>query len=121
MDALLLAAIGIVLLSLSLWYLAYNEPLGVDEEATVAQTAHIEVRAGYHPSRVRLKAGRPARLIFNRRETVPCSEQVVFETLGLSADLPHGEDVTIAFTPKKPGIHEFTCQQGVLRGQLLVQ
>ena len=37
----------------------------------------IVVRGGYDPATVRVPAGKPVRLLFDRQETSPCSEEVV--------------------------------------------
>ena len=37
------------------------------------------------------------------------------------AKLPEGEEVSIEFTPDKPGEYGFQCQMGMLRGKLIVE
>lgn len=81
----------------------------------------IRVRGGYHPDTIHARVGEPLRLTFRREETAPCSERVVFPDLGKSAMLPAYQDVTIELTPEHAGVHEFTCQLGVLHGRLIVE
>lgn len=81
----------------------------------------IRVRGGYHPDTIHARAGEPLRLTFRREETAACSERVVFPDLGKSAMLPAYQDVTIELTPEHAGVHEFTCQLGVLHGRLIVE
>jgi plastocyanin domain-containing protein len=45
---------------------------------------------------------------------------VVLDDFGVSADLPQGSNVPVAFTPPEPGSYEFACQMGMLRGTILV-
>ena len=67
-----------------------------------------------------VRAGEPARLIFRREETAPCSECVVFPDYGISVMLPPFEDVAVDLPASEPGEHEFTCQMQMLRGRLIV-
>jgi plastocyanin domain-containing protein len=78
------------------------------------------VRGGYSPDTIQVEAGRPVRLVFNRQEADPCSEKVVFDAFGVSADLPEGANIPVEFTPSEPGEYEFACQMGMLRGKLIV-
>lgn len=87
----------------------------------LAQTTLIRVRGGYDPDTVYARVGEPLRLTFRREETAPCSERVVFPDLGKSAMLPAYQDVTIELTLEHAGVHEFTCQMGVLHGRLIVE
>jgi plastocyanin domain-containing protein len=85
------------------------------------RTARILVRGGYQPDTIYARVGQPLRLTFRREETAPCSERVVFADLGKSAMLPAYQDVTIELTPDRAGVHEFTCQMGMLHGRLIVE
>ena len=49
----------------------------------------------------------------------PCAEKVLFDDLGVSAELPLGKSVTV--TPDKPGEYEFTCQMRMYRGTLMAR
>ena len=83
--------------------------------------ARIRVRGGYQPDTIYARVGEPLRLTFRREETAPCSERVVFPKLGKSAMLPAYQDVTIELTPERAGVHEFTCELGMLHGRLIVE
>jgi plastocyanin domain-containing protein len=91
--------------------------------ATVAgaQEVAILVHGGYEPPIVRVKAGAPLRLVFDRQETSSCSEEIVFGDFGVRRFLPAFEKTTIELDPKKAGTYEFTCGMGMLRGQLIVE
>ncbi len=81
----------------------------------------ITVAGGYTPQVVRVKAGRPVRLVFDRRETNPCSEEIVVPDFGIRRFLPPDERTAVEFTPAGPGAHEFTCGMGMLHGQVIVE
>ena len=80
----------------------------------------VRVRGGYEPDTIYVRAGEPARILFRREETAPCSERVVFPAFGKSAMLPPYQDVLVELLPREPGEYEFTCQMGVLHGTLVV-
>ena len=84
------------------------------------QIRRIRVNGTYEPSEVHVRAGAPARLIFRREETAPCSERVVFPDYGISVMLPPFRDVAVDLPASDPGEHEFTCQMEMLRGTLVV-
>jgi plastocyanin domain-containing protein len=68
---------------------------------------------------VRVKAGRPVRLVFDRQETSSCSEEVVFADFGIRRYLPAHQQTAIDVMPTAPGTYEFTCGMGMLRGTLI--
>jgi plastocyanin domain-containing protein len=81
----------------------------------------IRVEGGYSPSRVRLQAGKPARLVFDRREDSSCSEELVIPDLGIRQFLPAHQRTGIDLASPRPGTYEFTCGMGMLRGTLVVE
>ena len=87
---------------------------------TVRIEAHVQVRGGYHPDTIRSPAGEALRVVFRRDESSPCSEQLVFPAFGKSVTLPQGEDVPVDLVPGEPGVYEFTCAMGMLRGRLVI-
>jgi plastocyanin domain-containing protein len=89
--------------------------------ASGAQEVAVTVKGGYTPDLIVVKAGRPVRLRFMRQESSACSGMVLFPDFNQSAKLPEGEEVSIEFTPDKPGEYGFQCQMGMLRGKLIVE
>ncbi len=81
----------------------------------------VTVRGGYRPSTVRVHAGRPVRLVFDRQETSGCSEEVVFGDFGVRRFLPANQRTAVEITPPSPGTYEFTCGMGMLRGKLVAE
>ncbi len=107
------------------WYffLAERATVTVGDAAAAGGTpeATIVVHGGYTPAAIRVKAGRPVRLVFDRRETSGCSEEVVFPDFGVRKFLPAFEQTTIEVTPPAPGTYEFTCGMSMLRGTLVAE
>lgn len=93
---------------------------GVPESAARGEIG-ITVRGGYSPSTVRVKAGRPVRLVFDRQETSGCSEEVVLPAFGIRRFLPSGQKTAIEITPPKAGKYEFMCGMSMLRGTLIAE
>jgi plastocyanin domain-containing protein len=76
---------------------------------------------GYTPDVIVVQHGKPVRLNFRREETAACSEMVIFNDFGKSAQLPTGKTVPVEFLPEKAGEYEFSCQMGMFRGKLIVE
>jgi len=114
-----LAAIGWVN-----WYFFFaSRHVGAPAVAASAGVAevHIAVRGGYDPALVRVKAGAPVRLVFDRQETSGCSEEVVFPAFGIRKFLPTGKPTSIEITPPTPGRYEFMCGMSMLRGAVVAE
>lgn len=86
-----------------------------------ALAATITVHGGYEPSTIRVPAGQPVRLTFDRQETSSCSEEVVFPDFQLRKFLPAFERTTVVVTPPAPGTYEFTCGMSMLHGRLIAE
>lgn len=85
------------------------------------QEVTITVQGGYEPAEVKLRKGIPARLVFDRRETSGCSEEVVIPDFGVRKFLPAFQKTTVELRPESPGSFEFTCGMSMLRGRLVVE
>lgn len=93
---------------------------GIDVGAG-AQEQVITVDGGYSPAVVKVKAGRPVRLVFDRKDSGSCSEEVVFPDFNVRRFLPTGARTVIEVTPPKAGRYEFTCGMSMLRGALVAE
>jgi len=81
----------------------------------------VTVDGGYSPATIRARAGAPLRIVFDRKDSSSCSEEVVFPDFGVRKFLPTGEKTTIEITPPKPGRYEFMCGMSMLRGTLIAE
>ena len=123
LDRMLVLLGGIAAIIWVNWYffVARSPVAVVAAGATGLQEIRITVAGGYTPREVVVQAGRPVRLVFDRRETNPCSEEIVVPDFGIRRFLPPGEATAVDFTPQSPGEHEFTCGMGMLHGKVIVQ
>lgn len=121
MDVIIVNLVGVILIGLIVWYFWFSKSKGADARETEAgiQEVLVVVDGGYSPDTIRVRAGRPVRLTFHRQESNPCSEKVILDAFGLSADLPEGDRIPLEFTPAEPGSYEFGCQMGMLRGTVV--
>lgn len=87
---------------------------GATQEITVL------VSGGYDPSTIKVHAGQAVRLLFDRRETNPCSEEIVIPAFGIRKFLPANAKTAVEFTPATAGTYDFSCGMGMLHGKLTV-
>ncbi len=77
---------------------------------------------GYTPSRIALKAGVPAKIIFEQHGTTACAWDMMSKDLGIPlTDLPEGETTAVEFTPAASGEFTFTCGMDMLKGTVIVE
>ena len=122
MPDVLVVLSAISLIALVNWYffVAGRKPATVVASRGVPEVV-IEVDGGYAPNTVRVKAGRPVRLVFDRRDDSSCSEEVVIPDFGIKRFLPTGERTTIEITPPAAGRYGFACGMSMLRGTIIAE
>jgi P-type Cu+ transporter len=118
-EWLLIAAAIVLIVAVNYYFLGPRRASRAT--GTAVQEAVITVEGGYVPSVIDVDAGRPVRLIFDRRESNPCSDEVVFGSLGIRRALPAFARTAIEFTPATPGRIEFTCGMGMLHGAVVAR
>jgi plastocyanin domain-containing protein len=84
------------------------------------QRIQVEVKGGYAPAVIRVRAGAPVRLDFHRDETNPCTEEVVIPDFGIRTYLPAHRTTSVSFTPEA-GTYEFSCGMGMVRGTVIAE
>lgn len=122
-DWIVIGAAGTTILWVNWYFFAAERAPAVAVAAAAGggQEVTIAVHGGYTPSTIRVKAGAPVRLLFDRQETSGCSEEVVFSDFGIRTYLPAHETTAVTVTPPKPGVYEFTCGMSMLRGKLIAE
>ena len=110
---------GLILIGFIIWWFWLSQP---KTRRISADPIEIIVDGGvYSPARIEVVAGRPVRLRFLRKDPSPCAEKVLFDELGIAADLPVGQPVEITLIPKTAGEYAFTCQMQMYRGTLVAR
>jgi plastocyanin domain-containing protein len=119
MHAWAVNVVGLVLIGLIVWWFWLSSPRA--QRATSA-VIDVSVDGGvYTPARIEVAAGQPITLRFLRKDPNPCAEKVLFDELGVAADLPVGEPVELTLTPPTAGEYAFTCQMQMYRGTLVAR
>ncbi len=117
MTDILINLIGLSLIGLIVWWFWLSRP----RAQLVSGIGPIEIvvdNGVYTPARIEVPAGKPVTLRFVRKDPSPCAEKVLFDNLGVSADLTVGKPLDVTVTPSKSGEYEFTCQMRMYRGRL---
>jgi RND family efflux transporter MFP subunit len=91
-------------------------------DSKALQTAKVTVtKDGFEPSKVTLRAGRPARLTFVRTTDQTCATEVAVPSLKIKRPLPLNKPVDIEFTPQEGRAIEFVCGMAMFKGNIVVQ
>jgi plastocyanin domain-containing protein len=119
MNFILVNLAGLALIAAIVWWFWMAQP-----RAQRAQGGVIEVLVAdgvYTPPRIEVAAGVPVRLRFLRKDPSACAEKVLFDDLGVSADLALGRATEVTVVPPGPGEYVFTCQMRMYRGSLVAR
>ncbi len=80
----------------------------------------IVVDGGYSPDLIVARRGVPLRLVFDRRESSPCSDEIVLPDFGIRRALPAHAKTTIEILPEREGEFPFSCGMNMLHGKIRV-
>ena len=122
LDIMILLA-GAAAIALVSWYFFMAPKVTVAARASAddSREVSITVEGGYSPPVIRAKSGQALRLVFDRKEKSPCSDEVVIPDFGVRRFLKPYEKTVIDIVPAKPGSYEFTCGMSMLRGRIEVE
>jgi plastocyanin domain-containing protein len=120
---IIVTLIGLGVIVWIVWYFWFwkGESFAATAGAGGLQEIDVTVKGGYQPAAIVVKAGRPVRLNFTRRESTPCGEEVVLPGFGKRAHLPEDKTVAVVVTPLEPGEYEFTCGMNMYKGKLIAE
>lgn len=85
------------------------------------QRAEIVVSGGYRPDLIVAKKGVPLTLVFDRRESSPCSDEIVLPEFGIRRALPAHLRTEIVLLPTRAGEFPFSCGMNMLHGTIRVE
>jgi Cu+-exporting ATPase len=122
MDVLVVDLLVVVVIAAIVWYFFLSRRR--DEAHATAgperQEITVRVKGGYIPEVVRAQPGLPVRIHFRREETSPCSEEVVFPTLGVRRHLPAFETTDVDLPASPTGTYAFSCGMDMMHGWLVL-
>ena len=108
---------GVAAIGLVIWWFWLSQARAT--AASAGGPIEVVVENGvYEPAAIQVPAGKPVTLRFLRKDPSPCAEEVRFDALGVTAELPVGKPRDITVTAPVPGEYEFTCQMRMYRGRL---
>lgn len=79
------------------------------------------VKGGYSPSTIVLKKGVPVKLNFEMKDSTACLSHVVFDKLGVNADLTKQPVTKIDIPTDKQGTINFACGMNMFHGKVVVK
>lgn len=82
---------------------------------------NILVEGGYKPDRISIPFGQTTKLVFERKDSNSCLEEVVLADFKIKKALPMNEKVIVEITPDKKGEFDFSCAMGMFHGKLIIR
>lgn len=114
--------LGLAAIAWVYWYffVAGGASVAIAPRGAGPQEVRVRVKGGYSPAVIRVEAGRPVRLEFQREETGSCTEEVVLPDFGIRTFLPPHRTTAVTITPAE-GSYEFACGMGMVRGKIIAE
>ena len=94
------------------------DPPKAPVRATPVQRVAVHVNGGYDPDTIILSAQIPTEIAFS--EGHDCLGRVVFDSLGIEADLEQG-GALVTLPALDPGTYDFRCGRDVVHGKLIAE
>jgi plastocyanin domain-containing protein len=116
------AVVGGVAALVFLWvfFFGRKRPAVAARDTGEGDEVRVVVAGGYSPDRILARRGRPLRLIFDRREDNPCSDEVVLPEWGIRRALPAFAETPVEIVPQRAGEFSFSCGMNMLHGAIEV-
>ena len=84
------------------------------------QEVTVAVAGGYKPDLIVARKGMPLKLVFDRRESNPGSDEVVIPEFEIRLAHPAHQKTAIEITPRREGVFPFSCGMNMLHGKIRV-
>jgi Cu+-exporting ATPase len=94
------------------------EPVRAAVETLRVQRVSVSVTDGYDPAHIVVAAGIPVEITFS--EGHGCLAKVMFEQLGIEADLEHGGAI-VRLPALDPGDYPFSCGMRMVHGTVTAE
>jgi Cu+-exporting ATPase len=120
-DRIVAAGLGLVLaVFLFVFFFGRRRAVAAGRTAGGPQEITIVVAGGYRPDSIVAHKGVPLKLIFDRRESNPCSDEVILPEFQIRRALPAHQKTVIEVVPKRTGEFPFSCGMNMLHGKIRV-
>lgn len=117
---MLINSLGLGLIAFVVWWFWLYKPREVSVDKDGAGILITVENGVYTPPRLKVAAGQPVALTFERKDPSGCAATVVFSDFDISEELPLNKAKTISLPAMQPGEYLFTCQMQMYRGTLVV-
>lgn len=117
LDQLIVTASGGLLAAFTLWFFLMKRERVVEARGSV----DITVEGGYTPQAITIPIGATTTLRFTRKDPSTCLEEVVLPDFKIRRQLPLGQVVEIALTPKQRGSFRYSCGMNMYHGTIVVR
>jgi Cu+-exporting ATPase len=112
---------GSLLAALYAFFFGKRRPAAAAASRPGGQEITVVVSGGYSPDLIVARRGVPLRLVFDRRESSPCSDEIVLPDFGVRRTLPPFAKTVLEIVPEKAGEFGFSCGMNMLHGKILVE
>lgn len=85
-----------------------------EDEVTIA------VAGGFDPEDILARQGVPLTLVFDRRESNPCTDEIVIPDFGVRQSLAAFSETRVRIVPAAAGDFPFSCGMNMLHGRIRV-
>ncbi|PIV09253.1 copper-binding protein [Candidatus Roizmanbacteria bacterium CG02_land_8_20_14_3_00_36_15] len=116
-DKIIVLIFGLLSILFTYWYFFMKKQNTVEASGEV----DILVDGGYKPDRISIPFGKTTKLIFERKDSNSCLEEVVLSDFKVRKFLPLNEKTEIEINPTKKGEFDFSCGMGMFHGKLIVK
>ncbi len=116
MDKIIITTAGALLIYGIYWFF-----FGKKEKPQEARgSTTITVDGGYRPKLLKIPQGVKTTLIFLRKDSNSCLEELVIPDLKIKKYLPLHSPVTVVLSPTKPGTYNLHCGMNMYHGTIEV-
>ena len=81
----------------------------------------ITVEGGYKPDTITIPLGKPTTIVFERKDSSSCLEEVVLSDFNVRRSLPLNQKTEVTITPQKEGGFPFSCGMNMFHGKVIVK
>ncbi|MDQ5957065.1 MAG: hypothetical protein QG614_36 [Patescibacteria group bacterium] len=123
MDKIIILIIALLLIGFIMWWFFSKRKTDAIEAKIKNNTQEVEivVSGGYTPNIVVLQKDIPAKIIFNRKDTSNCFNEVVFPDFGIKEQLPINEAFPIEIDTKNAGEYQYSCGMNMFHGKIIIK
>lgn len=122
-SQILTLIIGLALIGFIVWWFfgKHEQKAGTATIKQNKQKAKIVVNGGYTPATVVFKQGIPGQVNFEMHDSTACLSHVVFDKLGVNADLTKKPVTSIKIPTDKKAEYDFACGMNMFHGKVIVK